>query len=66
MVEMNNQGRAERGWSSESSLIIEGMAKACRYSPEEKRERIERYKTKRNQRNFNKKIKVILFFFPSI
>ncbi|XP_022156746.1 uncharacterized protein LOC111023585 [Momordica charantia] len=51
------QGRAERGWSSESSLIIEGMAKACRYSPEEKRERIERYKTKRNQRNFNKKIK---------
>ncbi|KGN65685.1 two-component response regulator-like APRR9 isoform X1 [Cucumis sativus] len=51
------QGRTERGCSSESSLIIEGMTKACRYSPEEKRERIERYKTKRNQRNFNKKIK---------
>ncbi|CAK9327057.1 unnamed protein product [Citrullus colocynthis] len=51
------QGRTERACSSESSLIIEGMTKACRYSPEEKRERIERYKTKRNQRNFNKKIK---------
>ncbi|XP_038895146.1 zinc finger protein CONSTANS-LIKE 5-like [Benincasa hispida] len=51
------QGRTERGCSSESSLIIERMTKACRYSPEEKRERIERYKTKRNQRNFNKKIK---------
>uniref|UniRef100_A0A7N0TCJ2 CCT domain-containing protein n=1 Tax=Kalanchoe fedtschenkoi TaxID=63787 RepID=A0A7N0TCJ2_KALFE len=43
---------------SSSSSIIEGMlSKACRYSPEEKKERIERYKTKRTQRNFNKKIK---------
>ncbi|KAG7019213.1 Zinc finger protein CONSTANS-LIKE 5, partial [Cucurbita argyrosperma subsp. argyrosperma] len=52
------QGRTEMASSSESSLIIEGMStKACRYSPEEKRQRIEKYKTKRNQRNFNKKIK---------
>ncbi|KAK7324973.1 hypothetical protein VNO77_28969 [Canavalia gladiata] len=43
--------------SSESSMIIEGMSRACRYSPEEKKARIERYRTKRNQRNFNKKIK---------
>ncbi|XP_021828812.1 uncharacterized protein LOC110769183 isoform X5 [Prunus avium] len=27
--------------SSESSMIIEGMSKACRYNPEEKKERIE-------------------------
>ncbi|KAL2332082.1 hypothetical protein Fmac_019663 [Flemingia macrophylla] len=43
--------------SSESSMIIEGMSRACRYSPEEKKVRIERYRNKRNQRNFNKKIK---------
>ncbi|XP_068339565.1 zinc finger protein CONSTANS-LIKE 3-like [Pyrus communis] len=43
--------------SSESSMIIEGMSKACPYSPEEKKERIERYRSKRNQRNFNKTIK---------
>lgn len=43
-----------------TSIIIEGMTKACRYSPEEKRERIERYRSKRNQRNFSKKIQVRL------
>ncbi|XP_057451504.1 zinc finger protein CONSTANS-LIKE 2-like [Lotus japonicus] len=43
--------------SSESSMIIEGMNRVCRYSPEEKKMRIERYRNKRNQRNFNKKIK---------
>ncbi|XP_021828809.1 zinc finger protein CONSTANS-LIKE 1 isoform X2 [Prunus avium] len=43
--------------SSESSMIIEGMSKACRYNPEEKKERIERYRNKRNLRNFNKTIK---------
>lgn len=42
---------------SESNMIIEGMSRACRYSPAEKKERIERYRSKRNQRNFNKKIK---------
>ncbi|XP_038902180.1 zinc finger protein CONSTANS-LIKE 5-like [Benincasa hispida] len=52
----NNQ-RAESPVSCESSITIEGMSRACRYSPEEKKERIERYRTKRNQRNFNKKIK---------
>lgn len=49
--------RSESPLSSESSAIIEGMSRACRYSPEEKKERIERYRSKRNQRNFNKKIK---------
>ncbi|KAH8520447.1 hypothetical protein H0E87_001766 [Populus deltoides] len=49
--------RAESPLLSESSLIIESMSKACKYSPEEKKERIERYRSKRNQRNFNKKIK---------
>ncbi|CAO2840013.1 unnamed protein product [Amaranthus hypochondriacus] len=39
-----------------TSIIIEGMTKACRYSPEEKKERIEKYRSKRSQRNFNKKI----------
>jgi len=48
--------------SSESSMIIEGMNRACRYSPEEKKVRIERYRSKRNQRNFNKKIKVHYVF----
>ncbi|KAJ6755441.1 ZINC FINGER PROTEIN CONSTANS-LIKE 4 [Salix purpurea] len=49
--------RAESPLLSESCMIIESMNKACKYSPEEKKERIERYKSKRNQRNFNKKIK---------
>ncbi|KAL4296359.1 hypothetical protein GQ457_12G029140 [Hibiscus cannabinus] len=49
--------RAESPLSSESNAIIEGMSRACRYSPEEKKERIQRYRTKRNHRNFNKKIK---------
>ncbi|KAL1361686.1 hypothetical protein HN51_010021 [Arachis hypogaea] len=43
--------------SSESSMIIEAMSRASPYSPEEKKIRIERYRIKRNQRNFNKKIK---------
>ncbi|KAH7542542.1 hypothetical protein FEM48_Zijuj02G0085200 [Ziziphus jujuba var. spinosa] len=34
--------RSESPLSNESSMIIEGMTKACRYSPEEKKERIER------------------------
>ncbi|ONI00422.1 hypothetical protein PRUPE_6G088100 [Prunus persica] len=46
--------------SSESSMIIEGMSKACPYNPEEKKERIERYRNKRNLRNFNKTIKVVI------
>lgn len=44
---------------SESNAIIEGMSKPYKYSPEEKKERIEKYRSKRNLRNFNKRIKVI-------
>ncbi|XP_048424866.1 zinc finger protein CONSTANS-LIKE 4 isoform X2 [Pyrus x bretschneideri] len=53
----NRSSSESSSLSSESSMIIEGMSKACRYSPEEKKERIERYRSKRNQRNFNKTIK---------
>ncbi|MED6180055.1 hypothetical protein PIB30_006871 [Stylosanthes scabra] len=53
----NNE--SESPLSSESSMIIEGMSRASRYSPEEKKLRIQRYRTKRNQRNFNKKIKYV-------
>ncbi|XVF46440.1 hypothetical protein PTKIN_Ptkin03bG0026900 [Pterospermum kingtungense] len=52
--------RSESPSSNESNTnaIIEGMMTgACPYSPEEKKERIERYRSKRNLRNFNKKIK---------
>lgn len=35
-----------------------GPAPVGRYSAEERRERIEKYRTKRNQRNFQKKITV--------
>ncbi|KAL6011165.1 hypothetical protein ACLOJK_001609 [Asimina triloba] len=54
------------GWQgsrrSESPLGHENCSyetsmKVGRYSPEERRERIERYRSKRNQRNFQKKIK---------
>ncbi|XP_062081940.1 two-component response regulator-like APRR9 isoform X2 [Humulus lupulus] len=57
MMQHSYRSSAESPISSESNAIIEGMSKACRYSPEEKKERIERYRSKRNQRNFNKKIK---------
>nr|WED40961.1 CONSTANS-like 3B [Mangifera indica] len=57
-IHTGRQGhRSESPLISESCAIIEGMNRACRYSPEEKKERIERYRTKRTQRNFNKKIK---------
>ncbi|CAI9105257.1 OLC1v1004141C1 [Oldenlandia corymbosa var. corymbosa] len=49
--------RSDNSLATEYS-IIESMSKACKYSPEEKKERIERYRSKRNLRNFNKKIKV--------
>ncbi|KAH7863088.1 hypothetical protein Vadar_013170 [Vaccinium darrowii] len=51
--------RSESPLSNENHSIIEGMSKACRYNPEEKKERIERYRSKRNQRNFTKKIKYV-------
>ncbi|XP_054812428.1 two-component response regulator-like APRR5 [Prosopis cineraria] len=55
-MEERNQG-TESALARESSMIIEGMSRACRYSPEEKKVRIERYRRKRNLRNFTKKIK---------
>lgn len=67
MVQQMNERSESPVLSNESSSIIEGVnAKATRYTPEEKKERIERYRSKRNQRNFNKKIKVnisISFFY---
>ncbi|XP_077214204.1 uncharacterized protein LOC143878689 [Tasmannia lanceolata] len=36
---------------------VDGITKVGRYTAEERRERIERYRSKRNQRNFHKKIK---------
>lgn len=60
---MQHNHHSDSPLSSESSMIIEGMSRACRYSPEEKKVRIERYRSKRNQRNFNKKIKVSLFIY---
>lgn len=54
----NHYHRSESPLSSESNSIIESMNKACRYSPDEKKERIERYRNKKTQRNFTKKIKV--------
>lgn len=58
LMQYSSNHRSESPLSSESSMIIESMSRACRYSPEEKQVRIQRYRTKRNQRNFNKKIKV--------
>ncbi|KAM7280915.1 hypothetical protein ACFE04_008049 [Oxalis oulophora] len=60
MQRMNLRQHSSRSCSplsSESNMIIESMTKACPYSPEEKKERIERYRSKKNHRNFNKKIK---------
>ncbi|GAB2235082.1 hypothetical protein Droror1_Dr00004362 [Drosera rotundifolia] len=54
---LSREQRAQSSLSSDCNAVIEGItSKACRYSPEEKRERIERYRSKRSQRNFNKKI----------
>ncbi|KAL2235181.1 zinc finger protein CONSTANS-LIKE 2 [Sesamum indicum] len=43
--------------STDESFMEETNFKACRYSAEERKERIDRYRAKRNQRNFNKTIK---------
>ncbi|KAJ8768620.1 hypothetical protein K2173_023524 [Erythroxylum novogranatense] len=55
--DLQHSQRSESPLSSESSVIMESMSRATKYSPEEKKERIERYRSKRNQRNFTKKIK---------
>jgi len=48
----------------EGSLMEEANFKVGRYSAEERRERIDRYRAKRTHRNFNKTIKVnFLCFF---
>ncbi|KAF9598457.1 hypothetical protein IFM89_027890 [Coptis chinensis] len=52
----HNSGHSESPLSHEA-CAIEAMNKIGRYSAEERKERIERYRSKRNQRNFNKKIK---------
>ncbi|XP_051137671.1 zinc finger protein CONSTANS-LIKE 1-like [Andrographis paniculata] len=43
--------------SGEKSLMEEGSFKVGKYSAEERKERIDRYRAKRTQRNFNKTIK---------
>ncbi|KAF3787289.1 Zinc finger protein CONSTANS-LIKE 4 [Nymphaea thermarum] len=46
----------ESGSPSGHEHFCNGMQKVARYNAEEKKERIQRYRSKRNQRNFNKKI----------
>ncbi|KAG8374994.1 hypothetical protein BUALT_Bualt10G0053400 [Buddleja alternifolia] len=46
--------------STEKSFMEEANFKVGRYSAEERKERIDRYRAKRTQRNFNKTIKVII------
>ncbi|MBA0714351.1 hypothetical protein Golax_013330, partial [Gossypium laxum] len=41
----------------ENSLMEKPGFKIGRYNPEERQERISKYRAKRNQRNFNKRIK---------
>lgn len=47
-------------------LMEEANAKIGRYSVEERKDRILRYLKKKNQRNFNKTIKVFLSLFVSL
>ncbi|KAJ9543753.1 hypothetical protein OSB04_023460 [Centaurea solstitialis] len=56
---MQHHHRSESPLSNENDIIFESINKTCRYSPKEKQERIERYRIKKNQRNFNKKIKYV-------
>ncbi|KAJ6946226.1 hypothetical protein NC651_001092 [Populus alba x Populus x berolinensis] len=44
--------------ATESSFIEDSNFKVGRYSAEERKERISKYRAKRNQRNFSKTIKV--------
>jgi len=48
--------------ATESSFNEETNIKVGRYSAEERKERISKYRAKRTQRNFNKTIKVIKFW----
>jgi hypothetical protein len=49
--------------ATESSFMEETNFKVGRYSAEERKERISKYRAKRTQRNFNKTIKVVNFLF---
>ncbi|XP_043697733.1 two-component response regulator-like APRR1 [Telopea speciosissima] len=62
MVQQQQQQQHGHRHQSDSPLshencIVEGTNKVRCYSAEERKERIERYRSKRSQRNFNKKIK---------
>ncbi|PSS09393.1 Zinc finger protein [Actinidia chinensis var. chinensis] len=52
-----NQRLSSSPLATESSFIEEANFKVGRYSAEERKERIHRYRAKRTQRNFNKTIK---------
>ncbi|KAL1827607.1 hypothetical protein ACET3Z_006019 [Daucus carota] len=62
-LERNNMAqqhhRSQSPLSNESSIIECMNAKACKCSPQEKKDKIEKYRSKRNLRNFNKKIKYV-------
>lgn len=47
-----------------ASMEDANVIKVGRYSVEERKDRILRYLKKKNQRNFNKTIKVFIFIFP--
>ncbi|XP_052727976.1 uncharacterized protein LOC128195043 [Vigna angularis] len=57
-ISMQYYHHSDNPLSSESSLIIKEMSRTSPYSPEGKKVRIERYRSKRNQRSFDKKIKI--------
>lgn len=48
---------------TDNTFMEEANSKVRRYSPEERKERIHRYRTKRALRNFNKTIKVYFNLF---
>ncbi|XVF10563.1 hypothetical protein REPUB_Repub07fG0193200 [Reevesia pubescens] len=52
-----NQRSISTPSAMENSFMEEAPFKVGRYSPEERQERISKYRAKRNQRNFNKTIK---------
>ncbi|XP_076953266.1 uncharacterized protein LOC143627302 [Bidens hawaiensis] len=54
-----NQALSSSPLAMEGSLMEEANFKVGRYSPEERKERILRYKAKRTRRNFNKTIKYV-------
>ncbi|KAJ3680845.1 hypothetical protein LUZ60_015334 [Juncus effusus] len=53
---MNNGSQVSGENSNSNQEMINGTGKVVRYSAEERKERIEKYRSKRNHRNFQKKI----------